>query len=220
MINENATLNNRHTLILGQNGSGKSQLLRQLKDVPKNGHVVVFDPNGDHKDAKQVTTRAALAGELARLRRLGKPFKLAYRPEGVNSKKVNVANHEFFCQCVCLALDGKRPRLFVLDEELAQSCRSPMNADPFHHRLITQGRKFGAVYIGVAQRPQDIPKVIFDEVAVLCVGGVAIRAADYIAREVGIPVESINALKPLEFFIKDKAIDGGKPFKKVLKYKK
>lgn len=219
VINANTAHKNRHTLYLGQNGSGKSQALLQNPEFKKARAKIVFDPNLDHSGAIAFRSLADFGLALVQARRSRKPFYLAYCPPRVQGKAERVACHEKFCQYALLALDGRADRLFIADEELAGSCRSAAEADPFHKVLITQGRKYGAVYHGVAQRPQDIPKVIFDECKVFYVGSISERAVDYTAQELKIPAENISALQPLEFIYLDKST--GHPSRKIkIKYKK
>lgn len=212
MKNENPMLPNRNTLYLGRTGAGKSQALKQNPEIPANGaRVVLFDPNSDHS-AHRFSSRAEFARALGRADASGKGFRIAYT--GTASPDI----HEWWCQCVMAILDGNKPT-FVIDEEIASSCSRAGAADPAFRQLLNQGRKYGMLYHGTSQRPQEIPKTAYDACAVLWVGALKQHSAKYVAKELCVDPEAIANLEKLEFFCMDESA-GREPVRKKLQYKK
>lgn len=212
MKNEKPDLPNRNALYLGRSGAGKSQALKQNREIPASGaRVVLFDPNCDHP-AHRYAERAAFARALAAADASGKGYRIAYT--GAASPAV----HEWWCECVMAVLDGNKPT-FVIDEEIASSCTRAGTADPSFRRLLNQGRKYGMRYHGTSQRPQEIPKTAYENCLVLWVGALKQHSAKYLARELGVAPEVIAGLENLEFFCLDET-KAREPVRVKLKYKR
>lgn len=212
MINENPVLDNRNTLYLGRSGAGKSQALKQNPAIPAAGaRVVLFDPNADHA-AHRFNDRAGFARALARADQSGQGFRIAYTGDA------SPAIHEWWCECVCAILDGKKTTI-VIDEEIASSCSRAGTADPAFRRLLNQGRKYGMQYHGTSQRPQEIPKTAYENCLVLFVGALKKHSAAYVAKELEVSPESIANLPNLTFYKLD-AKAGRVPVLINLQYRK
>lgn len=198
--NPNHSLHNRHHLYIGDTGSGKSQALKQNKELPDRGvQTIIFDPGEDHKAhrySEPEKFKQALIGGI----RSGKGFRLALTvPVSIGGPKA----HEWFCRVVAEVLDG-RYKTYVIDEELSRSCRSAAKADPWHAFLLNEGRKYGLIYHGTIQYPQEVPKTIYRAARVLWVGCQDVVAVDYVAKRLGIENQSIADLNPLEFYVQDR----------------
>ena len=212
--NPNTRLDNRHTLYLGESGSGKSQALKQNPAASGRGHGwVAWDAGADHK-----ATRVDNLVDFHRLLVAGIKSKRGYRVAVTPSiENRNAEYHEEFCRIVWAALSGRR-RLICIDEELASVASRPGKADRFHGLLLREGRKYGLEYHGTSQTPQEIPKTIYRECKTLWVGGSDRDAIDYVARRIGVGVDDIAGLKPLELYRYDRR--AAKPLiKKQFKYR-
>lgn len=198
--NPNHSLPNRHTLYLGDTGNGKSQALKQNPEVPKSGiQLIIWDPGEDHK-AHRYRDCAQFKAALIRGIRSGKGFRIALTvPLAIRTR----ATHEWFCRVVAEVLDG-RYLTYVIDEELSMISRGAAQADTWHGFLLNEGRKFGLIYHGTIQYPQEMPKSVYRAARVLWVGGQDVEAVRYVAKRLGVKEQEIMDLKPLEFFVQDK----------------
>lgn len=195
MRNENTALKNRNTLFVGMSGSGKSQALKQLGSYRQSSRVVMFDPNSDHKmpGLLRARGRGELLDALLKGAKAGN-FRVAYTPAGDEREE----EHEFFCRAVLHLLDGSRPTNIV-DEELAQSCKSPMRAERYHKKLMNEGRKYGLIYEGAVQLPQRVPKDVYDNCELLIIGK-SLRLPKYVIDRLPDGVEKqVRTLEPLNF---------------------
>jgi hypothetical protein len=214
MINENTALKNRNMLCIGMPGSGKSQALKQRGIMAECGRVLLFDPNKDHKCEYRVDTRAGFARKLAELEERGGRYSLGYSPSPASDSRED--DHEFFCKCVLLIADGRKLTCIV-DEELAQSCRSASKADRAHKKLMNEGRKYGLVYHGAIQLAQRVPKDVYDQCDTLYVGK-NLRLPKYVEqRFTKEQNREIRVMQPLNFLV---ALPSGDVEKIQLKYKK
>gem|GEM_PF-804089 len=202
MQNPNTKLSNNNTLYIARSGGGKSQALMQNEGFPAQGvRALFFDPNEDHPwtikfnciDKFKSAANSAFKRWYTKSRQ---GFRLAYVGEQTP------AIHEEWCKYACSILDGNHLTYFA-DEEVASSCESIARAEPYHRRLMNQGRKYGAVYNGTTQRPQEIPKTVFDQCEKWYVGGVSKTLARKLADEMNIPWESLMNQEPLSFYVKD-----------------
>jgi hypothetical protein len=194
-------VNNRHpcryALFLGMPGCGKSTLVRnELKSfqAKRKGLVLIWDTNREHQ-AKYASTRLewlALLQESCELRLTSKP--VGYAPE------VPTADEwQWFCRTVWVVLDGRNETL-VIAEEMAAVSRGVGKEQDAAGRLINQGRKYGLIFWGTSQRPQEIAKTYYDNAAVLHVGQQRSKAMQRkMADELGASPDEVADLMPHEF---------------------
>jgi len=220
-VNPNPVLSNRNTLYLADSGGGKSQALKQNREIPKAGaRVVLFDTNEDHKASRFYEPgrfgRALVAGV-----RSGRGFRVAYCGSPflrINGKNFDV--HEWFCELVFSLLDGRK-MTYIIDEEISGSVNSVNKAPPNYARLMNQCRKFGGVYHGTTQYPTEIPKTVYKGCHVKYVGMQAPETCGYVAKAAGVKAEDLGELVPLEFYVCDSGkVPGDRVRKLKLKYKK
>lgn len=210
-INPNTEWDNEHTLYLGASGSGKSQACIQNKAIPKNARVVLWDSSGDHIGV-HYRSRLGFLKALDKALRQKKGFRIAF---GGNR---TVENYEWWCGVVWQMLNGDL-RTYAIVEELSAVCVSAAKATKNAAMLLNEGRKYGLVFHGTSQKPQEISKTYFDQCERKLVGrqkGLAMRKK--MALEIGVEPNDIGALAPLEFFYDDGTADDPELIK--LKYKK
>lgn len=211
-VNPNPEHLARHTLYLATTGGGKSQMLAQNPAIPKTGaRVILWDQAGDHAglhyNEPQQFVRA-LKSAIAK----GGGFRIAY--SGLRT----IERYEWFCEVVWSLLDGN-VETHLLVEELSMVCAGPGKASPNAAVLLNEGRKFGLIFHGTSQKPQEVAKTYFDQCAVKFIGqqkGQAMRKR--MALELGITVEEVTALQPLQFYRDEGKAD--RPELITLKYRK
>ena len=212
-INENTAHPNRNTLYLARSGGGKSQAMGQNPEIPKaKARVLLWDLSHDHK-AVHIDSRAAYVRAVAGGLKSGKGFRLAYSGEGGPDA------FEWWCRVVWAALDGDH-LTYVLAEELSAVCKSAAKAGPEAARLLNQMRKYGGIFHGTSQKPQEIAKTFYDQCEVLHIGKQRGPLVQKFARELGLQPADIDGLQELEFWRLDPKRNGGEPEKYRLKYKK
>lgn len=211
----NHSLPNKHTLYIGGTGSGKSQALKQNKAIPKSGaRVVLWDSGEDHK---AIRCRSLLEFARAYHRALmsGKGFRLALTLPG---EERTPEAHERFCKLIWLSLDGRYP-VYMIDEELCSVCSSHHRAARYHALLVNEGRKYGLIYHGTIQYPQELPKTVYRACNTLWCGRQDVEAVEYVSKRLGVAKADIAALEPLEFYVQN--VGSGEPVKKIkLRYVK
>lgn len=211
-VNPNPALRNRNTLYMGTTGAGKSQALKQNKEVPHRGvRVLLYDPNEDHK-AKRYRTKAQFAKVALAAVKSGRGFRIAY------TGGTDEEDHEFFCRFVWAILTGDK-LTFVIDEELGGIGSRTGKAAPAHARILTQGRKYGMVYHGVVQDPAEVPKTVYKQCLVKYCGMIEPSVSKRLALEMNASPIELSTQRELHFFIRDPAI-GMQPIQKQFKYKK
>lgn len=202
------SLPNRHVLVLARSGGGKSQVLRQGLDMPGPGaRVLLWDTAGEHR-AQQFDTRAGFARAVSAA--IGQPrgFRLAF------TGGVGPECFEWWCRVVWTALRGDRIT-WAIAEELSAVCTSAAKAGPEAARLLNQGRKFGMVFVGTSQKPQEIAKTYYDQTAVKWIGPQIGANVQRLAREIGVSADDVAGLAELEFF----RFDGARAEKRRVKYR-
>jgi hypothetical protein len=102
-------------------------------------------------------------------------------------------------------------------EELARCVTTISKADPQLRKLYNEGRKYGAIVHAVTQRPQEIPKTVYDQTERFVIGQQKSTNIKRFAEVLDIQPEQIKALKPLEFWFFDES--SGEDARKIqLKY--
>lgn len=159
--NPDTSLDNRHRLVLGATGAGKSQLIREL--IPAKGvRLVGWDTDDDH-DGHHYASRAAYAKALAAALRSGRPFRLLWN--GPNDQKT----WEWWCGLVFAALDGRYPTE-ILIEELADVSPSSGKATPAFGELIRRARKYNGRLTMATQRGTEVSKTVYTQAAEFWIG--------------------------------------------------
>lgn len=212
-INQNTQHANKNTLYLARSGGGKSQAMAQNREIPKSGaRVLLWDLSHDHK-ATHISNRAEYVRALKAALSSGKGFRLAYSGNG------GIENFEWWCRVVWAALDGNH-LTYVLVEELSAVCQSVAKASPAAAVLLNQMRKFGGIFHGTSQKPQEISKTFYDQCEVLHIGKQRGALVRKFSRDLGLSEQDIEGLQELEFWRLDPKKNGGNPEKYKLKYKK
>lgn len=213
-VNPNPSLPSAHTLYLATTGGGKSQAVLQNGAIPwrrKGGRIVMWDQSGDYPGVHCSTRRGFLSALRAGIAG-GTGFRVAF------AGPATVENFEWWCAVVWSILDGNH-LTHIIAEELSAVCPSAGKATPNAAVLLNQCRKFGGVFHGVSQKPQEVAKTYYDNAAHKMVGqqkGVAMRRK--MAAEIGVTPEQIAALEPLQFYVDDGR--AGEPALLKLRYKK
>jgi len=208
-IQPRPSLPNKNTLYLARSGGGKSQALKQNRDIPKSGvRVILWDKSHDHKahhyDNKKAFVRALMAGLGS-----GKGFRIAF------SGGVGIEDFEWWCKAVWVALNGSH-LTYVVVEELSEVCISVAKASPEAARLLNQGRKYGMRFHGTSQKPQEISKTYYDQCPVKYIGPQIGANVRKFAKEIGGADSQVAGLGDLEFLV----FDGRSAIFKRFKYKK
>jgi len=209
-VNPDTSHANRNALYIARSGGGKSQALGQSLPASK-ARVLLWDISHDHRathfDDKRLYAKAVAAGL-----RSNKGFRLAY------SGGVSLEDFEWWCQVVWAALDGNYDT-HVVTEELSQVCAGSGKASNHAAILMNQGRKYGLIFHGTTQKPQEIAKTFYDQCEILHIGQQRGDNVRKFAKVLGLPESDIADLKKLEFWSLDEARSEN-PFKTQIKYKK
>lgn len=206
MQNKNTSRPNNNTLYIARSGGGKSQALIQNATIPHSGaRVLLYDPNEDHPwcirfDSIDAFKKAALSA-CKQWYKNKRGFRLAYVGEQTTQ------THEQWCEFVCSILDGSH-ETYCIDEEISLSCESIARAAFWHRMLMNQGRKFGGIYHGTTQRPQEIPKTVFEQCEKWWVGGVSKSLAKRLSDEMNVNANDLMNQQPLSFYVKDQKTFG------------
>ncbi|WP_419536189.1 hypothetical protein [Endozoicomonas sp.] len=209
-INPNTQHKNEHTLYLGGSGAGKSQAVISNPAIPKKGRIILWDASGDHAGIHTEDKREFLKLLKAGIKRGS--FRVAFAGS-------TVEDYEWFCGVIWAVLDGNH-KTHVIAEELSQVCKHAGKASNNAAVLLNQGRKYGLVFHGVSQKPQEISKTYFDQCERKYIGVFrgknANLMADYLASDLA--AADISALQPLQFYYDDGQATS-QPVLKKLRYK-
>lgn len=200
-VNPDTSKPNRHTLYLATSGGGKSQALAQNPMIPgSRARVLLWDQAGDHAglhfNSKAGFLRGLREGLHENANR-GRGFRVAY------AGPADVDTFEWFMEVAWSVLDGNHDT-YVIVEELSAVCPSAGKATPNAAIFMNQARKFGGIFHGTSQKPQEVSKTYFDQCQFRFIGqqkGDAMRTK--MARELGLTPDDIASLNPLEFFKDD-----------------
>ena len=209
--NANTAHRNEHTLYLAASGGGKSQALAQNKAIPSKGaRVILWDASGDHPGL-HFEGRAKFIKALQKGISGGRGFRVAYAGS-------TVEDFEWWCEVCWSVLDGDH-RTYLIAEELSQVCPSPAKATPCAAVLLNQSRKYGGIFHGTSQKPQEVAKTFYDQCEQKFIGRQKGEAmCKKMGREIGLQPEQIAALKELQFYHDSPKHE--KPQLLTLKYKK
>lgn len=192
-VNEDSSLPLRHVFVTAKTGGGKSQIMRN-DIVPRQGVRAFFwDVDNDHFCTRFDNKGAFLKAVKAAISS-GKPFRLGWN--GEDSQEV----FAWFCEVVWRCLDGDFDTYIVLEEladlEMGQRTLSGLG------KLLKRGRKYGGIVVSNTQRIQEVPKGLITQAKTAYIGKQSAHDAKYLERILGINAQSIENLKPLNFYTK------------------
>lgn len=181
------SLPNRHALIAGGSGAGKTTYAK--KWYAKHARVVFWDPDGSHA-ARGVTyadnLKAFIRG-LATGSRRGR-CRLAYAPVQATEEE-----YQRFCHAIFMVMDCRYP-MTVITEEL-QEVTGSGGAREWHNTLLTRSRKYGLTLCYLSNRPQQIDKTTCAQTEHKVTGQLARRAdIDAMAKEMDVTSAEISGL--------------------------
>lgn len=141
----------QHALIVGQTGSGKSELRRALANAAP--RVIVIDPKDEISDADLYTVRSnkSLERAIGREDRIRCPLT-----------RDHYADRNQIEEMLSLLLDKARGYMVQIDE-LYLCIRSAQSYPPSLGLLYTQGRSRKISTVGLTQRPVRVPLVAISE---------------------------------------------------------
>lgn len=184
------TEDGRLVIVSGASRSGKTAWVRrQVEKLPR---VIVWDIEAqwcELRGFRKVATRA----ELFDLIQHDKPGRLAYVAGGDDLRD------EFNFWAACVMLWGRyRGGCVAVAEELAD-VSTPAKAPQEWGILLRRGLKRGISIYAISQRWAEADKTAIGNASEFVVFRAAGDDVQYIARKSRIPVEQVEALKPLEF---------------------
>lgn len=188
--NENPELPNRNTFVTGISGTGKSNILYQLLRKEKIKRRIGWDVDNDH-DFKHRVYNIVDFVDYLQMNGHKAAFSVAY------SGKASPEVFELFCAAVYEVLDGKMLTL-VVGEELADVTNSG-KAKQNLGTLIRRGRKYGCVFYGVSQKPQEVSSTVYDNCNYFYVGRLKRLGAKRVFDETDLQPDGLRQLKPLQF---------------------
>lgn len=184
------TNDGRLVIVSGASRSGKTAWVR--RQVEKLGRVIVWDIEAqwcELRGFRKVTTRA----ELFEAVQYAKPARIAYVAAGADLRE------EFNFWCACVMLWGRyRGGCVAVAEELAD-VSTPAKAPQEWGILLRRGLKRGISIYAISQRWAEADKTAIGNASEFVVFRAAGDDVQYIARKSRVPLEQVEALKPLEF---------------------
>ncbi|WP_163557148.1 ATP-binding protein [Halomonas sp. NO4] len=189
-VNPDTSLPNRHRLVIGATGAGKSQLIREL--IPASGVCLLgWDTDEDHP-GHHYASRAAYAKAVAAALRSGRPFRLLWA--GANDLKT----WEWWCGLAFAALDGRRPTELLV-EELADVSPTAGKASPAFGELIRRARKYNGGLTLATQRGTEISKTVYTQCAEYWIGRVEATDLRHMERLTALPADRIAGIDNLHY---------------------
>jgi len=181
---------------IGASGSGKSASLKAGLRQARHARVLIYDPQDEygHLAGQQTGTVARLL-ELVTAAGRG-PFCIRFLPSA--DLKTAAKQFDAFCRIAYAA-----GHCAVVAEELA-FVTSASHAPPGWSQLNLKGRHRGVTIYGTTQRPAKVDKDFFGNCTRIRCGRLNFANDQKVMADVlGVPVEAIGVLKPLEYFEKD-----------------
>lgn len=188
--NENPNLPNRNTFICGTSGTGKSNVARQLAAKVKAKRRIGWDIDKDHDFTHRVFSMVDFI-EYLELNGHKASFSVGY--SGLNTPEA----FELFCGAVFEVLDGEKETV-VICEEMSDVTNSG-KAKPHLGSLMRRGRKFGMIFFGVSQKPQEVSTTVYDQCNFFYVGRLKRLGAQRINEETDLEKDGIRQLPDLAF---------------------
>lgn len=181
-------------VVTGATRSGKTAWTAQ--QVAGLARLLVWDSAEEWAlrfDCERITSPAELAARLAP----AKLERLAYvRP-------VTASEFAFFCRCAWVWLRAARGALVV--EELADVTH-PGKAPPAWGEIVRKGLRYGPTIYALTQRPSESDKTALGNATRVHAHRMAFPAdREYLARVLGVRLEELERLAPLEYLERDLA---------------
>lgn len=180
----------RLIIVSGASRSGKTAWTR--KQAAKARRVLVWDIEAQWCELpgfRKITSRA----ELFEAIQSSKPARLAYVSSGSDIRD------EFNFWAACVMLWGRyRGPCVAIAEELAD-VSTPAKAPQEWGVLLRRGLKRGITIYAISQRWAEADKTAIGNASEFVVFRAAGDDVQYIARKSRLPLEQVEALKPLEF---------------------
>jgi len=182
---------------IGASGAGKSTSLKAALRAARHTRVLIFDPQ--HEYDMFGTAYHSLPAVLAALQAAGRgPFSIVFRP----SADLKVAAQQFDVLCRMAHAAG---HCALVAEELA-FVTSPSKAPPGWSLCNLRGRIKGLTIYGTTQRPARVDKDFFGNATRIRCGRLNYaRDQKVMADVLGVTLELVAMLKPLEYIEKDMA---------------
>lgn len=211
-INPNNHLDAKHTAYTAMTGGGKGVAVQNMRFIPLNPHLVIFDPykeyvfkRGDKysgfrgKKVYHYKTRRNFVKAFVAAWGSKKPFYIAYSP--TNPTRADML---WLCSFMWQAADGKRELHFLIEELAKYSLGA--GAEPNDSPLaecFTGGRKFGLVMHITFQTPSEVSKSTTKQCAFKVVGTQeSLIECKRMASEIDKQPEDIGKLKKCEYWVK------------------
>ena len=184
MKKRDPSLQNKHHLIIGTSGSGKSSWLRQRAEIKNARRVLAWDPDEDHK----LTHYHSVAQFIQAVKRAGGgPIRAGLTVDPTPD------NFERYCAVLFAVASSTRPTVAIVEEISAVT--SPGRAPRSWGIVVRQGRKYGIQLYAVTQRPAECDKTVLNNTPYKWVGAVEPEDRQRVARILGVDVEKIAGLK-------------------------
>lgn len=190
MAKVDSSLKARHVLVTGDTGSGKTAWTKQ--QIAKVTRLLIWDPDDEYGDMPRVE-RFESRPELLEKLKTRKRGRFAFVSH-------DMAAFDWWCRAAFAWGD-----CVAVADEIAD-VTSPGKAPPGWGKLVRRGRKRGIQVYGITQRPAESDKTIWTQAAEFHVGMMPdTDSCSYVARRLGLEVERIQGLGPLEWIHYDKA---------------
>ncbi|MGH8964154.1 MAG: hypothetical protein ACRDXB_02325 [Actinomycetes bacterium] len=179
----------------GASRTGKTTWV--VKRVRRARRLLVWDSAGEFSDLHNCI-RVTDVRELAELVKPGAPARRIAFCVPVTAK-----NFEAFCRLAWVFICSHRDAVLVV-EELAD-VTTPNKAPAAWGELIRKGLRYGPEIYALTQRPAESDKTSIGNASVLVVHQCALEIdATYMAKQLRVPVELVDALKPYERIERDR----------------
>jgi energy-coupling factor transporter ATP-binding protein EcfA2 len=205
--NRNNNLTNRHKIICGQSGSGKTTFVTQCQALKKAKRVLYWDPYHDHKCTKRFDNikdfTRFLSGAIGR----GVGFKCALSVDAPPHEMCKLL--EKFYDIAWLIADGTKDTYLIV-EEIADGYDTIAKAKDRGGQVFRAGRSFGLIIYALTQSVSEVPKTVVKQCGTKVVfrhddNNDMKRAADLAGHRTG----DISGLQVGEYYIKSSGMING-----------
>lgn len=215
--NPNEEWVNEHTVYLADTGGGKGSMLRGNPSIPRpkdKGRIICWDTAAAYPGYFYNTRRGFIKGLESALNS-GQGFSVGYM--GGDAMDM-VKEHEWWANVVWDVLDGDY-RTHIIDEELIRTHSSMGKATGYAGLIMNESRKYGGVWHGTAQKPQEIPKTLISRSEVKYFGKCDECDLNYLSKWLS-NTDELLSLLPGEFYRKEAGnVEKGRYAKVTIKRK-
>jgi len=182
-------------VVTGASRTGKTTWV--VERVARARRLLVWDSAGEFADLHRCT-RVESVFELAQLVKPGQPARrIAF------VMTVTAENFAAFCRLAWVYVKAHAD-VTVVVEELAD-VTTPGKAPAYWGELIRKGLRYGPDIYAITQRPSESDKTVMGNASVLHVHQCALEIdAQYMARQLRVPVEHVDALAPYHWIERDR----------------